>query len=228
MTISETSPTPTVASGIPTSNPVSSGLPNFPQDVLRQLSALQTSEYDWESGWFRPGAGGSWSLGASTQDAGDGLVIVDMSPEFLATQYGNSAGERLRAIEAVMELTVPSPNNITSEVFFGLGVENPAGQRVAAEVRITPNNSIILGVRENGAFRQRTFYTPTTYRVTVRVERNDDGSTTIEVDGQQLTTLTTTQFGDGVALSPVLYTSGGGVFVVVSAMTFEFDPISAP
>lgn len=227
MSISDTVPTSTLTS-IPTSSSPTSGLPNFPQDILRQLSSLQTSEYDWEAGWFQPGAGGSWSLGASIQDAGDGLVIVSMSPEFLSTQYGNSAGERLRAIEAVMELTVPSPNNITSEVFFGLGVENPTGQRVAAEVRITPNNSIILGVRENGAFRQRTFYTPTTYRVTVRVERNDDGTITIEVDGQQLTTLTTTDFAGGVALSPVLYTSGGGVFIVVSAMTYEFDPISAP
>lgn len=207
---------------------LSSSLPNFPQDVLRQLNVLQSSEYDWDPNWFRPGAGGSWSLGASTASAGDGLVIVSMSPEFLDSQYVDGAGQRLRAVEAVMELTVPAPDDITSEVFFGLGLETPTGDRATAEVRITPNNSIILGVNDNGAFRQRTVYTPTTYRVTIRIERNNDGSLTAEVDGQQLMTLDTTDYGSGVALSPVLYTSGGGVFIVVSSMTFEFDPISAP
>lgn len=219
---------PTTISNVPTTNSPTSGLPNFPQDVLRQFSALSAAEYDWDLLWFRPGAGGPWTLGASTANAGDGLIIVTMSPEFLDLQYGNGAGERLRAVEAVMELTVPAPDDLSSEVFFGLGLENPSGQRTSAEVRIPQGNSIVLGVTENGSFRQRTIYTPTTYRVTIRVERDNDGTLIVEVDGQRLMDLTATQYGDGIALSPVLYTSGGGVFVVVSEMEFEFDPISVP
>ncbi|NDJ84829.1 MAG: hypothetical protein GYB66_02995 [Chloroflexi bacterium] len=220
VTATNTLPPTTIAPTVP---PTSLAVddPFGSQDVLRALNAMDISEYAWELSWFGPGAGGLWQLGTSQSTAGDGPIVVKMPPSFLETLYGTRAAERLISVEAVMELTVgeDQPN-----VFFGLGLENEAGRRVAAEIRVPRQNIISWGINEGGNFSEVTSFASDTYRVDVRITRNTDGTLSLFVDNQQLGQ-SAARYGDGIALTPVLYTSGDGVFVVISSLQYQFSPI---
>ncbi|MCB9438281.1 MAG: hypothetical protein H6673_14995 [Anaerolineales bacterium] len=216
-----TPPSPTIT---PSPTDVAPSFGEFPQDVLRSLGNLEPDQYDWNPAWFVPGAGGPWQLGASKSVAGDAPIIVKMSPSFLEALYATDAAQRLLAVEAEMQLTVYDEADIPSGVFFGLGLENENGRRTAAEFRLERTTALTWGINENGTYRERSSVPGGDLRVTIRMERTADGQLTLFANNSllgQSDALYTT----GTRLVPVLYTSGGGVFVVVSDLQFEFSPI---
>jgi tetratricopeptide (TPR) repeat protein len=215
------SPTPTVVpmTAVPTDPALFSTLP---QDVLRNLNSLSPDAYEWNILWFGPGAGGLWQLGAP-QGFGEGPVVVMMPPGFLEGLYGPRAAERLMAIEIDMELTLPEAPQ--AGVFFGIGLENAAGQRASAEIRFTGPNVVAWGITENGTFRERSMVPATigSRNVSIRLERNASGSLSLYI-GSQLLGESAGRYAAGMPLTPVLYTSGGGVFVFVPRLEYEFSP----
>lgn len=216
-----TQPSPTIT---PSPTDVKPNIGEFPQDVLRSLNNLEPDRYDWNPAWFVPGAGGPWQLGASKSVAGDAPIIVKMSPSFLEALYAIRAAQRLLAIEAEMQLTVYDANDIPTGVFFGLGLENEGGRRTAAEFRLERTTVLTWGINENGTYRERSSVPGGDLRVTIRIERNADGTLTLFANNSLLGQ-SDALYTNGTSLVPVLYTSGGGVFVVVSKLQFEFSPI---
>lgn len=221
-------PEPLPTTAVPTEAPTAetgntSLLTNLPTDVLRSLNSLSPTDYTWDKNWFGPGAGGLWQLGGSEAIVGSGPLVVKMPPDFLATLYGTQAAERLSAIEIEMQLTLPV--NPAAGVFFGLGLENNAGQRASAEIRITGQNLVSWGITENTGFRERSQIPTNDLKVTARLVRDfNTGVISLYIDNQLLGE-SAARYSNGVALTPVLYTSGGGVFVVVSRLQYEFNPI---
>ncbi len=198
----------------------------FPQDVLRTLNSLEREDYDWNPAFFQQGAGDPWQLGANKAIAGDERVVVEMSPQFLASHYGGDAAERIVAIEAEMQLTFYEDADIEQGVYFGMGLQADTGHLTGAEIHITNTTGTIgWGINENDVYRQRSTLPPGAFTVTIRVERNEDGTLTVFIDNQRLGQSEDARYGTGVPLTPVLYTSGGGVFVVVSRLQYEFRPI---
>lgn len=232
-TITATTPSPTNTTAPTTAAPSPTEgdftFDSFPQDVLRALNGLPRTDYDWNPAYFQPAAGDPWQLGATKATVGEGeRVVVEMSPQFLAALYGGDAAERIIAIEAEMQLTQYDDEDVESDqsVYFGLGLEADTGHRTSAEIHVTNSTGTIgWGLNENGVYRQRSTLPPAAINVTIRIERNPDGTLTLFIDNQRLGQSEDARYGIGVPLSPVLYTSGGGVIVVVFRLQYEFSPI---
>lgn len=199
-------------------------VPGSAQDALLIFNLIQPEDYGWEEpDWFRPGAGGIWQLGAA-RTAGSGPVVVLMPPDFMQAVFGPQAAGSLVAIEAEMELSVFDENTV---VFFGMGLQNERRQRTAAEIRLVgvEPNIINLGMNENGNFAGRSQRGIGIIKVVLRSERNADGTISHFVDNQRLGE-SGANYAPGTPLTPVLYTSSGGVYVVVTRLQFEFSAIS--
>ncbi len=211
--------TPAPTTAIPTAEPFEDD--GFPQDVLRTMNNLPSGEWDWNPNWLKPAAGGLWQLGNSRTAVGDGPLVVQMSPAFLQASYGTEAAERLVVVEAEMQLSLGED---IPDMFFGFGLENDTGYRSAGEIRIPRPGHIGWGINENGNYTEETSFPTTDLVVEIRLVRNTNGTLTLFVDNQRLGE-SAARFGDGIPLTPVLYTSGGGVFVVVSRLQYQFQPI---
>lgn len=215
-----TTPVPTIEPT--TAVPTESGpFGNLPVNVLRTLEPLLQQDYDWNPLWFGPGAGDPWGLGGP-EIAGAGPIVVKMSPGFLAGLFGVQAAERLIAIEADLELVVPDQPEAT--ISFGVGIENAAGQRVSAEIRVNETNVISWGITENTGYRERSAFPSSDRSVNIRLERNTSGTISLYIDNQFLGE-SNPRYGERLPLTPVLYTSGGGIYVVVSRLQYEFGPV---
>ncbi len=188
-------------------------------NALAIFDLVPADEYDWNSDWFRPAAGGVWQLGVSKSAGGNAPIVVSLTPDILGSFF---VSDRIAAAEAEMELTVYDAADIPSGVYFGLGIENAGRQRASAEVRLVQDGVVNIGTRQDGAFRGRTRYPLAVVRLVLRVEINDDGTASFFIDNQ-LVGESEARYGGDEPMTVVLYTSSGGVFVSVTRLEFDFD-----
>lgn len=192
-------------------------------NILDILNLIQPQDYDWEPTFFGQGAGGIWQLGAAVEEAGNAPIAVVFSPQFMEA-FNPAMGLRLRKVEIQMELTLFDEDRIESgQVFFGLGLQNASRQRYSAQVQVRRAGVVSLGINENGTFRAISQIPLSPVRVTLSIQRNDDGSAVFFINGQRL--------GESPKLYPtdqpvsvVLYNAGGGMFVAVSSFTAQLAP----
>lgn len=214
-------------------------------DILDALNQPDAGDFSWNSVdsvvWFYPGVNGPWTLGTDEASSQSGPVVVRFSETDLqALSTLDDAAERLQSVEMTMTLAVPSPTDpdsaeaIGSGIYFGLGVENSERERVAAEVRVPRPGSIAFGIRENDNYRERTGYPETNFNVTLRLQRNEDGTVSlfvVEEDGGDATAVnyalgtSEARYRPGTPLLPVIYASRGGVYIVITSIAMNFDPI---
>ncbi len=202
-------------------------------DILGALNQPGAGDFSWNRVWFYPGVGGPWALGATEDSLQGGPVVVRFSEEDLATLTDTeNAAERLQTVEIVMNLVVPSPTDpdsteaIGTGIYFGLGVENADRERVAAEVQVPRPNAIAFGIRENDTYREVTDYPESNFRVTLRMERNEDGTVSLFVEENQVLGDSAANYPPGTPLLPVLYTSRDGIYIVVEEISMGFEPAS--
>jgi hypothetical protein len=196
-------------------------------DVLAVLAPFPTNAYDWDANFFQQGAGGVWQLGASLDRAGSAPVAVAFSPQFMEN-FNPSTSIRLERVEATLQLDVFDAERIASGgVYFGLGLQNGRRQRYSAQVQVREAGLVSFGLNENGTFRPISQLPLSPVRVTLAIQRNADATLTFFVNGQQLDS-SPALFALGEPVSVVLYTSGGGMFVAVSALNFSLSPYMGP
>jgi hypothetical protein len=157
------------------------------------------------------------------EQVGSAPIAVVMPPQFLDYFEADAALE-VRRMEVVMELTIFDPERLENgQVFFGLGIQNPQRQRYGAEVQVQRAGVVSLGIRENGTFVGRSQIPMQPVRVTLALQRQNDGTVVFFINGQRL--------GVSPALYPldqpvsiVLYNAGGGMFVSVYSFSLELAP----
>ncbi|MCI0710249.1 MAG: hypothetical protein L0154_08810 [Chloroflexi bacterium] len=200
-----------------------------PQNILDLLNVNHPESCDWNDNWFTSGAGGVWQLGATQADAGSGPIVVTISPECLEALLGPQAAQRIRSMEVDFELSVFDANDVsTGQVFFGFGMQNLSRERTTAEIRVTQDDPIAAsyGINQNGAFQFRTSL-PNNPNGTMRLERQSNGILRLFVNNGQLLGDSETTYEAGAPLTPVLTTSGGDIFVVISRIAFELAPVGS-
>lgn len=200
-------------------------------DVLDALNQPDAGDFSWNPLWFYPGVNGPWTLGPDEGRAQGGPVVIRFTESDLIALTGlEDAPARLQTIEMVMSLAVPvasdpsSAEDIGSGLYFGLGVENDARERVSVEVRVPRPSSMAWGVRENDNYREVTSFPESNFEVVLRLERNTDGTISLLVENQGLGT-SEANYRSDTPLLPVIYTSRGGVYIVITSMVMEFAPV---
>lgn len=222
-------PTPTPTQTLPPQIPTQSVLATTDSltiDVLALLNQTDAGIYSWGQETFIASVGGPWQLYSAESDQ-TGPVVVKIEQTDVALLYGtDNAANRLQTIEIEMNLALPLPNDadgIGDGIYFGLGVENADRERVSAEIRIPRANTIAWGIRENDQYRERTSFTDESVTITIRIERNNDGTVSLYIRDLLLGT-SEANYPIGEPLIPVLYTSRGGIYVIVLDMQFTFTP----
>lgn len=222
-TVPTATPTQTLPPPIPTQSvPITTD--SLTIDVLALLNQSDAGIYSWGQERFIASVGGPWQL-YSAEGRQSGPVVVKIEQSDIALLYGTeNAANRLMVVEAQMNLALPLPSDaqgIGDGIHFGLGVENTERERVSAEIRIPRANVIEWGIRENDQYRERTSFTDESVTVDIRIERNDDGTVSLYIQDQLLGT-SEPNYPIGTPLIPVLYTSRGGIYVIVLDMQFTF------
>jgi hypothetical protein len=179
-----------------------------------------------------------WQLGARKDSAGDGPIVVVFPELCLDALLGPLSAQRVEAIEIQLELSFFDPNDVlTGNVYFGFGVQDASRQRVSTEIRLVQSSPIVAnyGITQNGNFQSRTQF-PGDPRIQIRLERRADGLLDYyllnirdgigDADKGQLLAQGVGNYAPDTRLLPVIYTSGGGVFVVVSKLEFELAPLN--
>lgn len=198
-------------------------------DFLTALNESNTSTYSWNSVWFYNGVAGPWQLGELNDANQSGPVVVKIAADDMRQITGlEDAAEQLQRIELEMTLALPLPNDaeaIGSGIYFGLGVENADLERSSAEILIQRPNSVDIGVREDGRYNSLRGFPESNFTFTLSIERNDDGSLTMRYGDDILPYETSNLYPPGTPFIPVLYTSRGGVVIIVSEMIFSFEEV---
>ncbi len=180
--------------------------------------------YPWPSEWFHPGElSGNWLMGLAPVDAGDNILRVALPPDLLSRLFGPDASSRLRRIETTLSLREYDPALIPAgEVYFGLGLQGIDESRVAVQTELVRQDAINVGARVGDEFRARTTLPVSDARVNVALERYDDGTVGLQVNGQPLGQprfLT----APNAPVTPFLFVQQGGVVVSVTDLIAVFD-----
>ena len=180
--------------------------------------------FPWPATWFAPGElGGSWVLGELALNQGDDLLQIVLPADLLAQFFGPEAASRLRRIEATLTLRDYNGALIADEmVYFGLGLQGADESRVAAQALLVRTDAMNVGARVGNEFRARTTLPINDATVRFALERYNDGTVGLFLDGESLGAprfLT----APNAPVTPFLFVQQGGVVVTVSDLIAQFD-----
>jgi hypothetical protein len=194
-------------------------------DVLESLAVLPADQRVWPTGAFDARVeGDGWLL--STANSGGGALQIELTPDLLAALFQPGVANALNRADVVLELVAWDDTALANdEVAFGLGAINRSGQTAVGQVRFDESNLINLGLSQNDRFYLRSVMPQQDAEIELSMRRVDENTLGFFVDGKHL--------GDPVILFPnsepitlVLYASGQGVQVKVSAFSVTIRPRS--
>lgn len=187
-------------------------------DMLAALAALPAAVLPGPQGSITPGSGSTWVL--TTADADSTEVQIDFPPELLSELFQPGAASSLRRADVVLELITYDQ---TSEVAFGLGAANVAGEQTIGQAQFTTEGFVSLGLNQNGRFRSSTEFPQQNLQLELSLRRTNTNTISFYVDDRWL--------GDSVFLFPqgepltlILYLSGRNVVVEVDRFEIDFSP----
>ncbi len=225
-------PTPLSSGILPEISPVpTSGAVTMPPDalsgdydVLKALQDLPAEKRKWNTDWFSQGDSG-WQLGTSTVKAGGGPVVVRIGPDILTPMFGTDAARHVTRVEAKLELVNYEKSLLpTGQVAFGIGLEAvQSGRRAVVQAMLVQTNVLELGMNQNGNWLRKTQMPITPpVKLDVTVQRNDDGTLTLLVDGQ-VVGQSNAAFAPNQPVTIYLFTAAPGVVVNVTSMTVHLE-----
>ncbi len=193
------------------------------QDILLFLEQAG-QVFPWPTTWFRPGdLGGNWLVGVSSADSVDNLLQVVLPADLLAQYFGPEAAVRLRRIEATLTLRDYDRELIASEmVYFGLGLQGADESRVAVQALLVRPDAMNVGARVGNEFRARTTLPINNGSVALALERYDDGTVGLFLNGQSLGAPRFLTAPNAPTI-PFLFVQEGGVVITVTDFVAQFD-----
>jgi hypothetical protein len=195
--------------------------PSGLRDVLVALGGLPPERATWDTNWFglREGV---WQLGNPMPGAGRG-PLIRVGPDILTPLFGADAARFLRRMDITLELAQYEPSLLpTGRVFFGAGFESLQGQRAAVEAKLIQPQVLDVRVYLNTLSLPGVQIPSPQGRVQITIERNEDRTLSLYLDGQRLGQSNAT-YAPGVPLSMYLYASTGGVLVNVTSFTIQLE-----
>ncbi len=191
-------------------------------DVLKSLEALPNDKIRWDKDVFGPADNG-WQLGTSAFKANGAPIIVRLGPDVMTELFGADAARHVSRLEATMELMSYQDSLLpTGQVYFGIGLESLQGQRALAQAMLVQKTVLSLGISQNSRFQQVTTVPVTTVKLNISIERNDDNTLSLFVDGQSLGK-TNAVYKANTPVTIYLYTSAGGVVVNVRSLKIHLE-----
>ncbi len=180
--------------------------------------------FPWPQAWFRPGElGGNWVLGVPDLNGGDDLLQIVLPADLLAQHFGPEAAARLRRIEATLTLRDYNGALVSDGmVYFGLGLQGADESRVAAQALLVRADAMNVGARVGNEFRARTTLPINNATVSFALERYNDGTVGLFLDGESLGAprfLT----APNAPVTPFLFVQNGGVVITVTDLVAQFD-----
>ncbi|MBN2303769.1 MAG: hypothetical protein JXQ72_04800 [Anaerolineae bacterium] len=192
------------------------------RSVLAALDAQNGVDLPWSSDALTPTGQGNWQFATGNAQTAE----VALSPEMLSTLFQPGTSNTLISANAVFRLVGYDQTALESgEVSFGLGVENADGQRAMAQVQFVEANYVRLGLNQNDRFQLKTEAPQPNPQVELSIQRIDANTFSFLVDGRHLGD-SVLVFAQGQPLTLILYASGAGVEVEISAFEIDYRPRS--
>jgi hypothetical protein len=200
--------------------PVAVAVSDSPRgNLLTALLTAPTSALPGAAETFSPTSDG-WLL--SSTDDGEALVVIP--PDLLSALFQPNAANTIRRVDATLELMGYDPDALgAGEVAFGLGVQNPTGQRTIVEVRYAEPGLVSMGLDQNGRFRPTTEFPRRDTSFALSVRRSSPNALGFYVNDQWLGD-SVFLYTQGEPLTLALYAAGPGVTVQVRQFTIDYSP----
>lgn len=213
--------TPVPARAIAAAGPLSEPPPNT--DVLRALSGVAEDIRAWDTDAFHASENDAWQL---VSDPASDSVTVTIDPALLSVLFGPGTASTLTSARAIVELTEYDPGELSEgDVRVGLGALNTGGQSAIGMVQFQDENTVGLGLAQNGTFRARTEAPLDSPQIELSLRRVNANTLGFYANGELLGD-SVVVFPEGAPITLALTAGGRGTVISVSAFEVEFSPRS--